>query len=159
MMIKSVVAVALTLALTSTAMAAGSTSPSQPPVFSPPKPTTYDLGLKAVRAGDFTRALTLFQQVVDAEPRNADGWNYLGYSHRQLKRFDESLAAYQKALAINPNHRGANEYLGELYLQTGDLPKAQERLDSLKRLCPRGCKEYEDLSKAIKAYELARKSG
>ncbi len=161
MMGKTLVIVAVIFGLATQAMAAGSRSPSRPPAPTPSRlqPTDYELGVKAVKAKDWSRALTLLQKAVQAEPRNADAWNYLGYSHRQLKEFDQSLAAYQKALAINPDHRGANEYLGELYLQRGDPEKARERLEKLRALCPSGCGEYDDLAKAIKAYESARKSG
>ena len=64
--------------------------------------------------------------------------------------------AYKKALAIDPDHRGANEYLGELYLQTGDLAKARVRLDKLDGICFFGCEEYDDLKRAIKAFEAAQ---
>jgi cytochrome c-type biogenesis protein CcmH/NrfG len=97
------------------------------------------------------------RKVVQAEPGNADAWNYIGYSHRNLKQFDQSLAAYENALRISPNHLGANEYLGELYLQTKDLEKARKQLTKIAGLCPSGCEERDDLSKAIKAYELAHK--
>lgn len=150
---------ALILVFASMVMAAGSSSTSRPPAASPAQPTPYDLGVKAVKAGDYARALTQFQKVVQTEPRNADAWNYIGFSHRHLKQFDESLAAYQKALGINPDHRGANEYLGELYLQMGDLGKARDRLDKLGALCPSGCNELDDLKKAVKAYESAHKKG
>ena len=157
MISKSLVVIALTLALASTALAAGSSSSSRPPA--PPKgqPSDYDLGLKAVQAGDYSRALTLLERVVKADPRNADAWNNIGFSYRKLKHFDQSLAAYQKALAINPDHRGANEYLGELYLQIGELEKARERLAKLQNLCPSGCPEYDDLKKAIETYQSAQK--
>ena len=138
-------------------MAAGSTSTSRPPAASPAQPSPYDLGVKAVKAGDYARALTHLQKVVQTDPRNADAWNYIGFSHRHLKQFDQSLAAYEKALGINPNHRGANEYLGELYLQMGDLGKARDRLAKLDALCPSGCEELNDLRKAVKAYESAQK--
>ncbi len=157
MVTKSLLAVVLTFGIVSSALAAGSPSTSRPPARPQAQPTDYDLGVKAVQAGDYTRALTLFPKVVQADPRNADAWNYIGFSHRNLKHFDESLAAYQKALALNPDHRGANEYLGELYLQTGDLAKARERLAKLNALCPSGCKEYGDLRKAIQVYESAHK--
>lgn len=161
MMGKALVIVALFFGVASQAMAASSPSPSRSPVPAPsrPQPTDYELGVKAVKAKDWSRALALLQKVVQGEPRNADAWNYLGYSYRHLKQFDRSLAAYQEALAINPNHRGANEYLGELYLQIGDPEKARERLEKLRALCPSGCSEYDDLAKAIKAYESTRKSG
>lgn len=157
MVSKAIVAVVLVLGLASGALAAGSSSPSRPPAPSKAQPTDYDLGVKAVQAGDYARALPLLQKVVQADPRNADAWNYIGFSHRNLKQFDQSLAAYQKALAINPDHRGANEYLGELYLQTGDLGKARERLAKLDALCPARCREYEDLKKAIEKYQLGQK--
>lgn len=157
MVSKPLLAVVLTLAIVSPAMAAGSSSTSRPPALPKAQPTDYDLGVKAVQAGDYGRALTLLERVVKADPRNADAWNYIGFSHRRLKHFDQSLAAYQKALAINPDHRGANEYLGELYLQTGEFEKARERLAKLQGLCPSGCPEYEDLKKAIEAYQSAQK--
>ena len=154
---KPLLIVILTLALIPTAMAAGSSSSSRPPAPATAQPTDYDLGVKAVKAGDFQRALALLQKVVQAEPRNADAWNYVGFSHRKLKQFDQSLAAYQKALAIDPEHRGANEYLGELYLMTGELGKAKERLAKLQSVCPRGCEEYDDLRKAIDTHQSAQK--
>lgn len=160
-MSKALVIVALIFGVASQAMAASSPSPSRSPMpsLSRPQPTDYELGVKAVKAKDWSRARALLQKVVQAEPRNADAWNYLGYSYRHLKQFDQSLAAYQKALAVNPDHRGANEYVGELYLQMGDPEKARERLEKLRALCPSGCSEYDDLVKAIKTYESTRKSG
>ena len=152
--------VILALALIPPAMAAGSSSTSRPPErprAQAPQLSDYDLGVKAVQAGDYQRAVGSLQKVVQADPRNADAWNYIGFSQRNLQHFDDSLAAYQKALAINPDHRGANEYLGELYLKTGDLEKARDRLSKLQSLCPGGCSEYDDLKKAVGAYQSARK--
>ena len=149
--------VILTLALIPPVLAAGSSSTSRPPDRPRAQPSDYDVGVKAVQAGDYQRALASLQKTVQADPRNADAWNYIGFSQRNLQHFDESLAAYQKALTINPDHRGANEYLGELYLKTGDLDKARERLSKLQSLCPAGCSEYDDLKKAVGAYQPAQK--
>ncbi len=63
------------------------------------------------------------------------------------------MIAYQKALAIKPDHRGANEYIGELYLETGKPAKARERLKVLDSACFFGCEEYDELKAAIAAYE------
>ncbi len=156
MRITSILAVVLTLGLVSTAMAAGTASPSSRPAA---KPSTYQQGVSAVKSGNYGRALGLLQKVVRADPRNADAWNYIGFSHRNLKQFDKALAAYTKALAIEPEHRGANEYLGELYLQRGDLEKARERLKTLDDACTFGCDEFDDLKQAIKKYEAAQKKG
>ncbi|MCH7865907.1 MAG: tetratricopeptide repeat protein, partial [Proteobacteria bacterium] len=147
MLIKYVLAVVLTFGLASAVMAAGSTSKS-----TPKKAGDYELGVKAVKAANYEKAIMRLSKVVAAKPGNADAWNWIGFSHRKLKKFDQAMSAYRKALAIDPNHRGANEYLGELYLQTGDLAKAKERLKKLDGICTFGCEEFDDLKAAIKAY-------
>jgi hypothetical protein len=60
---------------------------------------------------------------------------------------------YRIALKIDPKHRGANEYLGELYLETDQLVKAEERLKVLDKACRWGCEEYDDLKEAIEKYK------
>jgi len=149
MLIRYLLAFVLSVGLVSAAMAAGSTSPS--------KPSKLAVAEKAVKAGNYNRAIELLQKVVARDSQNANAWNYLGFSQRKLKRFDQALGAYQKALAIDPEHRGANEYLGELYLQTGNLAKAKERLKKLDDVCTFGCEEFDDLKQAIKAYEASNK--
>lgn len=148
MLIKYVVAVVLSLGLMSAGMAASTSSTS-----TRPKASNFERGVKAIESAKYKKASKLFSKVVAAEPENADAWNYLGFSRRNLKKFDQALSAYQKALTIDPGHRGANEYLGELYLQTGDLAKAKERLVKLDDICPSGCEELDDLKSAIVAYE------
>jgi len=123
--------------------------------FRPGTYTDYRNALKAIKAEDYARASMLLEKVLERQPRSADAWNNLGYSERHRNNFDKSLAAYQTALEIQPRHRGANEYLGELYLQLGELPKARKQLQILQTLCPRGCEEAEDLAKQVKAYEAA----
>jgi Flp pilus assembly protein TadD len=147
MLIKYALAVVLTFGLISAAMAAGSTTKS-----TPQKAGDYELGVKAVKAANYEKAIMRLSKVVAAKPGNADAWNWIGFSHRKLKRFDQAMSAYRKALAIDPNHRGANEYQGELYLQIGDLAKAKERLKKLDDICTFGCEEFDDLKAAIKAY-------
>ena len=148
MLIKYVMAFVLSSLLISAAMAAGSSSSS-----TQPKADNYENGVKAVKAADYRTAIMLLNKVVAAKPKDADAWNYIGFSNRKLKRFDKALNAYQKALSIDPDHRGANEYLGELYLQTDDLANARKRLEKLDDICTFGCEEYNDLKAAIAAYE------
>jgi tetratricopeptide (TPR) repeat protein len=102
-----------------------------------------------VKAKQYEQAIKQLEQVVAKEPRNVDALNYLAYSHRELGRYDVSLGYYQQALAINANHRGANEYLGQLYLRTGKMKEAQAQLAKLQKLCGKGCEEYESLRTAI----------
>jgi len=81
--------------------------------------------------------------------------NYLGYTHRMLGDYPGSLDFYQRALAINPDHKGAHEYLGELYLMIHDSASAEGQLAELTRLCPDGCEEKDVLTKAIADYHAA----
>jgi len=100
---------------------------------------------------DFEDAIELLEELVDMEPRNADGWNLLGFSYRKTGELDEAFAAYNKALLIDPTHPGANEYLGELYLQTGDIAAAEDQLRLLEQTCPDPCEEAEILRNSIAA--------
>ena len=152
MIFKSILMVAFSVAFVSVASVAwamDSDNTDRPPA----PPGDYELGVKAVRAGNYAAALPLLEKVVGKNAGDADAWNFIGYSQRKLKRFDQALIAYQKALAIKPDHRGANEYIGELYLQTGKPTKARERLKVLDSACFFGCEEYDELKAAIAAYE------
>ena len=86
---------------------------------------------------------------------NADWNNLMGYSLRKGPTPDFAGAEkfYNEALRIDPRHRGALEYSGELYLQTGDLARAEQRLAALDKACFFGCEEYSDLKKAIAQYK------
>ena len=122
-----------------------------------PSSPEYAQAEKAIKAGNYEAALPLLEKVVAAKPKNANAWNYIGYSNRKLKRFDAAMSAYKKALDLEPNHRGANEYLGELYLQLDDLANARERLKVLDAACFFGCEEYDELKEAIAKYEAKKK--
>ncbi len=112
----------------------------------------YARAAKLVEAGDYAGAIPLLQKSVDADPTNADAHNLLGFSHRKLGDVEMALAHYGRALELEPEHRGANEYLGELYLDLGRLAKAEERLQVLDKACFFGCEEYSELKAKIKAY-------
>ncbi len=98
-------------------------------------------------------AIAALQQVNDT--RNADWNNLMGYSHRKAKTPDFAAAEryYDAALRIDPNHRGALEYSGELFLMLNDLPRAEARLTTLDKVCGAGCEEFKDLKDAIARYK------
>jgi Flp pilus assembly protein TadD len=108
---------------------------------------------KAVQAKDWNKAVGLLSRVVADSPKNADAYNYLGYSYRKLGHPNEALAYYNHALSLDPNHRGALEYLGELYLDMSDLPKAEEQLTKLARVCGPRCNEYQELQGEIAKFK------
>ncbi|NNG05631.1 MAG: tetratricopeptide repeat protein [Inquilinus sp.] len=106
--------------------------------------------------GDYQGAIALLEEVAQRDPQNADAFNYLGYANRKLGHFEAALGHYRRALELEPRHRGAHEYLGELYLQTGKLVQAEELLASLDRICFFGCEEYDELKEKVEAYKAGR---
>jgi cytochrome c-type biogenesis protein CcmH/NrfG len=118
---------------------------------SPPAPrdTELEKAQSAIARKDWPAALAVLETYTATNPRSADGFNLLGYSLRNQKKYDESLVAYKRALTLDPKHRGAHEYIGIAYVQMGQLDKAKEHLASLDKICPYSCEEYRDLKKAI----------
>jgi Flp pilus assembly protein TadD len=110
---------------------------------------------KAVESKDFTSALGHLTKAIQEKPSDADAHSLLGYSYRKLGSYDKSMEHYQKALKIDSSHRGAREYLGELYLDMNQLADAERELRALKKACPffGKCEEYEDLKEAIEKYK------
>ena len=113
----------------------------------------YRAAVESVEAGRYQEAADRFGKVVKDDPSNPDAWNYLGYSYRHLNRFGKSLQAYERAIALAPKHRGAHEYLGELYLKMGELDKAKAQLETLDNLCFFSCAEFKELKRAIERHE------
>ena len=133
--------------------AAVAAAPSSDPPQSAPANPDYEKAAALIEAEKFAEALPLLRKAEAAEPDSADVHNYLGYALRKLKNYDAALKHYKIALRLAPKHRGANEYLGELYLVLGDLEKAEERLAVLDKACLFGCEEYTELKDAITAYK------
>ena len=102
--------------------------------------------------GDYATAIRELDKALAEDPDDPDLLNLTAYSHRQLERYEIALNYYMKALEIEPDHRGANEYLGELYLHLGQLEKAEERLAVLDKECFFGCREFDKLEQAIEEY-------
>ncbi len=102
---------------------------------------------------DYQSAIADLRQIVADSPENADAFNLLGYTHRKLKRYEAAEEYYQRALTIEPDHTGALEYLGELYLETNRMGKAKEMLNRLDSACLFTCEEYSTLKNLIEQKE------
>lgn len=116
----------------------------------------YAEAIQAIKAQEFDRAARLLQDVVDRNPDNIDALSSLGYANTRLGRYDQAKRRYARALALQPGHLGANEYLGELHVRQGNLAAAVEQLNTVRNICGQGCEEYQDLARAIAGY---RKTG
>lgn len=124
-----------------------------------PKSAKFEAGRKAVEAKDFKTALNYLTQAAQETPKDADVHNLLGYSYRKLGQYDKAMDHYQTALKLDPGHRGAHEYMGELYLETNRLADAENELKALSKACPwfGKCEEYEDLKGEIEKYKSSHK--
>ena len=103
-----------------------------------------------IKAKQFAAARDELVKLSDSH-QHADVYNLLGFSLRKLGDYPKALTYYQKALDYDPEHKGAHEYLGELYVETKQMAKAEVQLAILARLCPAVCEERDDLEKAIAA--------
>ena len=155
----------LTLGLTSNSLAAGSSSSSSGSGDMDTK-SNYDKAVKLIKAAKkyeidgkvgkakkrYERALKFLVKSNKSKPNKADTLNYLGFTTRKLGDFENGEKYYLQGLAIDPKHKGINEYLGELYVATNRHNLAVERLEVLEGC---GCKEYDQL-KAVIAGEKSK---
>ena len=107
---------------------------------------------KLIKNDKHERAIKKLKKAIKEEPDNADVYNYLGFAHRKIGDYDNTKTYYKKALSIQPDHKLALEYQGELFLRLDDVQSAQSNLAKLKLLCPSGCDELADLDIAISKY-------
>jgi tetratricopeptide (TPR) repeat protein len=122
----------------------------------------YATAKRLIKHQQYADAIPHLEKALAKHPHDADVFNYLGYTHRMVgvseatpardNDFKLSLTYYQQALAIDPNHKGVHEYLGELFLQMNDLNAAHREMNQLVILCPDGCDERDMLNKALAAY-------
>ena len=113
----------------------------------------YAQAEKLIKEWKYAEAIPLLEKVVKAEPKNADAYNQLGYANRKLNKLPDARTHYAKALELEPEHKGALEYQGELYLMLDDVKSAETNLAKLDKLCTFGCSEYTDLKKAVEEYK------
>jgi tetratricopeptide (TPR) repeat protein len=110
----------------------------------------YDAGVKAIERQDWPGAIKQFKTSLAWDRFNADAHNWLGFAYRNAGDLNRAFAEYEEALRLDPQHKGAHEYLGEAYVIAKNVPKAQEHLAALEKLCGRSCPEYHELDEAIR---------
>lgn len=114
-----------------------------------------ETALRLIEKEDYADAIPHLKRALSFMQGNADILNYLGFTERMVGNYPDSLDYYQRALARNPDHKGAHEYLGELYLAMHQPDQARLQLAELDRLCPDGCTEKATLTQAIATYVAA----
>ncbi len=161
---KNIFILLLSLILSTSLMAAGSDSSSgssSSSSSSSNEESLYEDAVKLVkRAGKlekkdktdkakklYAQAFNKLEKAYKSDKKNPDILNYMGFTTRKTGNFEKAEKFYLEGLSLKPNHNGINEYLGELYVQTNRIDKANERLEVLKSC---NCKEYSELELIIK---------
>jgi tetratricopeptide (TPR) repeat protein len=137
--------IAATLASAAPVFAIGGTNTT---VSAPASPSMAQ-ALAEIKAKNWTKAIADLKQIIAAEPSNAEAYNQLGFAYRNIGKYDLSGRAYAKVLQLDPNHTGALEYQGELFIKLGQVDKAKANLAKIKTICGTTCEAYVDLSKAL----------
>jgi len=140
-------------ALTSNLFAASSSSGSS-------TKSNYDQAVKLIKSAKnyekkgkldkatkrYEKAFKLLIKSNKKKQSQPDTLNYLGFTSRKIGNYEVAEKYYLEGLAIDPNHNGINEYLGELYVKTNRIEKAKERLEVLKNC---NCEEFQELNNVI----------
>ena len=128
---------------TSVAISAGSDSSDEIA-----KPSSYSKVLKLIKKEQFSEAIKTLENILSKSKyqKDPDILNHYALSLRKTKQLDKAEAYYKKALTIDPGHRGALEYLGELYVDTNRKDLAKQILQKLEKC---RCPEFAELQSYI----------
>jgi len=155
-MIKKIFVILILTLFTTNSFSAGSSSDSA----STKVKSNYDKAVESIKFAKkyeakgklnkakkrYAKAQKLLLKSNSEKPNKADTLNYLGFTTRKLGDYENGEKYYLQGLAIEPNHIGINEYLGELYVATNRLDLAKERLKILENC---NCEEYTELKQII----------
>ena len=116
----------------------------------------YQQAVGYIKNSDYHSAVSLLKKELAENPKDADTHNYMGYALRKMNDLKNSAIYYARALEIDPEHLGALEYQGELFLALGNLELATANLQQLEKLCWMGCDAYDDLKASIEDYQKGK---
>ena len=119
----------------------------------------YRLAHQLIEERRFAEALSPLERLRKDFPDHAEVFSLTGFVLRKSGHYREALEKYEEALKLDPRHLGANEYLGELFVETGRMELAKERLSILQSLCGTACEEARDLAEAIADADASRAAG
>jgi predicted Zn-dependent protease len=151
-----------------TSWAAGDTPSEPPPKPKPkskPKPKEkpkqkggaldqeriYSLGYWQAKGGQHAAALETLRSAADQNDPRVQ--TMIGFALRKLGRVDEAMGYYQRVLAAHPERTTTRQYLGEAFLQIGDVAGARQQLAEIGQRCGIACEDYQLLAEEIAKYE------
>lgn len=107
--------------------------------------------------GKYAQALDVLGGVLQRHPQNADAYTYRGYAFQKLGDTKKARDSYRMALSLNPAHLGANKYMGNLWLEDGNLSRAMEQLQAMIYVCAGSyCAEVDELQNDINKFRVKK---
>jgi len=116
-----------------------------------PGQAEFRQGWELIQQKQFAAAIVPLKKAIAAQPGNADYLTELAYASRKAGDRDASFAYYEAALKADPDHIGAMNYLGMLYIETDRPHKAAELLEKIDEECFFTCDEYTTLKAALES--------
>ena len=95
---------------------------------------------------DFDRGLSLYRQVLSAQPDNLDVWAEAGKVAAWIGRYDDSIRFYREGLEQFPESLNLTVNLGLTHLWASNPEQAQERLDQAAALADGDLRKLEELA-------------
>ena len=109
--------------------------------------------LKFINQGEYKKAKKNLLVIIKKDEGDAEAYNLLGYTERQLQNYISAIKFYKKALTINNDFIGAHHYIAMAYLELDDIEKAKYHLNQLDLICLFGCEDYFEIKNKIEFYE------
>ena len=122
------------------------------------KSNYYYKAVKLINKKSYKAAIDNLLKAEKTNKKDADIYNYLGFSYRKINQLDKASTYYKKALEINPKHKGALEYQGEMFITLNQIKDAENNLKILDKICFLGCAEFDKLKKSIENAKIGKKS-
>jgi hypothetical protein len=132
-------AVALACAATLWAPEAGAQEAAAPPAGTPagaqdapPPAPSFATAMGRLQAGDLAGAERELSAITEREPKNGHAWRMLGMVHTRQQHFDQAVAAYERALAVDPADLQPIFRIASAYAAAKDSKRAFEWLAKAK---------------------------
>ena len=109
--------------------------------------------LNLINQGKYEEAKLNLLEIIKKDEEDAEAYNLLGYTERQLQNYIPAIKFYQRAISINNDFIGAHHYIAMAYLELDDIEKAKYHLNQLDLICLFGCEDYFEVKNKIKFYE------
>jgi TolB-like protein/cytochrome c-type biogenesis protein CcmH/NrfG len=96
------------------------------------------VGIDYGKVGRFDESLAWLQKSIEIDPNFATGYEWTGFHHWQAKgRLDEAIQWFRKCVSLDPGDPRNFAFLGQLFLDLGNLDRAEYWIERSIELAPK----------------------